>query len=144
MRVVLDANVFISAAIRPDGPPGQIAGALLSRQAFELVLSTAIITEVEKVLGLPKVRKYLREPDATLRWFVALVLLGDLVEGMTDVSGVCRDPADDAVLAAAIEGRASAIVTGDDDLLALGEYMGIAILTPRAFLGLLGRAPGRP
>ena len=31
-------------------------------------------------------------------------------------------------------GRASTIVTGDDDLLSLGEFEGAAIVTPRAFL----------
>jgi len=35
------------------------------------------------------------------------------------VKDVCRDPEDDAVLSAAVEGRAEVIVTGDDDLLSL-------------------------
>ena len=49
---------------------------------------------------------------------------------------MCRDPEDDAVLSAAIEGRADVIVTGDADLLALEEHEGIAIVTPRAFFDL--------
>ena len=47
---------------------------------------------------------------------------------------VCRDPDDDWVLATAIAGEAEAIVTGDEDLLCLGEYEGILILTPRQFI----------
>jgi len=137
VRALLDANVLISAAIRPSGPPGQIVAALLARQAFELVLSPAIIAEVERALGLAKIRRYLREPDEALLWLSDLVALTDLVQDKGGVAGVCRDPADDVVLAAAAEGRAGAIVTGDADLLTLGEYGGIAILTPRAFLDLI-------
>ena len=47
---------------------------------------------------------------------------------------VCRDPDDDRVLAAALAGEAEAIVTGDGDLLVLGAFEGVEILTPRGFL----------
>ena len=47
---------------------------------------------------------------------------------------VCRDPDDDWVLATALAGRAEAIVTGDADLLVLGAFEGIAILSPRQFI----------
>ena len=136
---MLDANVLISAAIRPSGPPGRIVTALLTRDAFDLILSPAIVAEVERALRLAKVRKYLREPDVVLLWLADIVALADLVEDTGRVKGVCRDPADDSVLGAAVEGRASAIVTGDDDLLALGEFEGVVILTPRAFLGSIER-----
>jgi putative PIN family toxin of toxin-antitoxin system len=135
VRALLDANVLISAAIRPSGPPGQIVTALLA-QRFELVLSPGIIEEVETALALPKIRKYLREPDEALRWLADIVAVADLVQDTGKVVGVCRDRADDAVLAAAVEGRVSVIVTGDDDLLALGEYAGMIIVPPRRFLDL--------
>lgn len=129
--------MLISAAIHPTGPPGQIVTAMLARQAFELILSPATIAEIEKALRLPKIRRYLREPDDALLWLADLVALADLVQDTGGVADVCRDPADDVVLAAAVEGRADAIVTGDADLLTLGEYRGIAIMTPRAFLDLI-------
>ena len=44
----------------------------------------------------------------------------------------------DAAQQAALEGRASHVVTGDRRFLALREYGGVAIVTPRAILGLLG------
>jgi putative PIN family toxin of toxin-antitoxin system len=137
VRSLLDANVLISAAIRPSGPPGQIVTVLLARQAFELILSPAIIAEVEKALGLPKIRRYLQEPDEALLWLADLTALADLVQDTGAVTGVCRDPADDVVLAAAVAGRADAIVTGDRDLLTLVEHEGVAIVTPRAFLHLI-------
>lgn len=57
-------------------------------------------------------------------------------EGIAQQGGevLCRDPADDVLLAAAVEGMADSIVTGDDDLLVLGDFEGIAIVTSRGFL----------
>jgi putative PIN family toxin of toxin-antitoxin system len=136
-RVVLDANVLISAAIRPSGPPGRVVAAFLAEGSFEMVVSPAIIAEVEAALSLPKIRKYLREPDEALAWLADLVALADLVTETGLVKGVCRDPDDDAVLGAAVEGRAETIVTGDGDLLALREHEGIRILMPREFLDSL-------
>jgi uncharacterized protein len=60
---------------------------------------------------------------------------------VTDVrhlSGVCADPDDDKYIAAAIEGRAAFVVTGDRQLLALIEHDGIRMIGPRGFLDLLG------
>lgn len=136
MRALLDANVLISAAIRPGGAPGLIVAALLERDAFELVLSPRIVAEVEAALKLPKIRKYLREPEEALLWLADLAALADLAGDTGRAKGVSRDPDDDAVLSAAIEGRADVIVTGDADLLTLEEHEGIAIVTPRAFVDL--------
>jgi predicted nucleic acid-binding protein len=46
----------------------------------------------------------------------------------------CRDPSDDKFLEVAVNGRADLIITGDRDLLELDPFMGIAILTPAAYL----------
>lgn len=51
---------------------------------------------------------------------------------------VCRDPDDDNVLAAARAGNCEVLVTGDHDLLVLGEFAGILIRTPREFFDSAG------
>lgn len=137
MRALLDSNVLLSAAIRPSGPPGLIVAALVERGAFELVLSPAIITEIETALAQPKIRRYVEVPGEALRWLADLSVLADVAADTGRAKGVCRDPDDDAVLSAAMEGRAAVIVSGDADLLALAEHEGIAIVTPRAFLKLI-------
>jgi uncharacterized protein len=69
-------------------------------------------------------------------WFEDVLVLSDLVAGAYEVSGVCDDPDDDKYLAAALEGRAAYVVTGDERFLAVGAHEGVQILKPRAFLEL--------
>ena len=135
MRVVLDANIFASALMRPQGPPGQILGLLLRQRAFELVMSPAVLEEVGRVLHYPRVRKRIAATDEELDlWLAALDIVAVPVEGSLEVKAVAADPEDDRYLAAAVEGMAEVVVSGDDHLLALGTYEGIRILTARAFL----------
>jgi len=101
------------------------------------VLAPAIVDEVLRALAYPTVRKLLRGADAQL-WFEDLVVLADLVAGAQQLSGVCKNPDDDKYVAAALEGRATFVVTGDRAFLALKEPAGVEILTPRVFLDLLG------
>jgi uncharacterized protein len=138
LRAVLDANVFVSAAIHPGGPPGRIIERFLGADGFTLVLSEAIVREVLRALEYPRVRRYVRHDLDPALWFEDLVVLAELVSGTVQVSGVSEDPDDDKYLAAAIAGRASFVVSGDPHLLMVGEYEGVRIITPRSFLGLLG------
>jgi putative PIN family toxin of toxin-antitoxin system len=137
IRAVLDANVYVSAYVRPEGPPGRIVERLLRDGAFEVVLSAEIVEEVLRALAYPKVRNAARtkvEPDL---WFEDLVVLAQFMTGHHDIPGVSDDPDDDKYIAAAIEGRAPLVVSGDPDLLNVGEHQGVRIITPRAFLDLL-------
>lgn len=137
LRAVLDANVYISAIIQPGGTPGRLVERFLRDAAFDIVLSPAIVDEVLRALAYPKVRKMLRGVDAQL-WFEDLVVLADLVPGAQRLTGICQDPDDDKRVAAALEGRATCVVTGDRAFLDLGEHAGVEILSPRAFLDRLG------
>lgn len=137
LRAVLDANVYVSAYVRPEGPPGQIVERFLRDAAFEVVLSSAIVEEVLRALAYPKVLKSARTKlDADL-WFEDIVVLAQFVPGEYDVFGVSEDSDDDKYIAAAIEGRATFLVSGDPDLLDVKEHQGVRIITPRAFLDLL-------
>jgi uncharacterized protein len=62
------------------------------------------------------------------------------VAGDDDVIGVSEDPDDNKYVAAAIEGSATFVVSGDPHLLDVNEYQGVRMITPRAFLDFLGRA----
>lgn len=137
LRAVLDTNVIVSALIRPQGPPGKVLEHLL-RGAFALVLSPALAEELRRTLRRPRVREHHGLSHDAIELLVAqLEALADPVEGKLELKVALRDPDDVMVLVAAAEGRASHVVTGDADLLAVREHEGIAIVTPRAFLDLL-------
>ena len=137
IRAVLDANVYVSAAVRAEGPPGQIIDRFLRGAAFEIVMSHAIVEEVLRALNYPKVRKYIRPGLDPELWFEDIVILSHLVAGERKLVGASKDPDDDKYIAAAIEGRAQFVVAGDSDLLDVREYDGIRIVSPRTFLDLL-------
>ena len=136
LRAVLDANVFVSAYVRPEGPPGQIVERLLKHAAFEVVLSAAIVDEILEALAYPKILKSARtkvEPDL---WFEDIVVLAEFVTDH-EIGAVSKDADDDKYIAVAIQGRASFVVSGDPDLLDIKEHEGVRIVNPRAFLDLL-------
>jgi len=136
IRAVLDANVYVSAAVRVEGPPGQIIETFLRSGTFEIVMSQAIVAEVLRALSYPKVRKYIRPGLDPELWFEDIVVLSHLVAADPEFEGASKDPDDDKYIAAAIEGRARFVVAGDSALLDLKEYDGIRIVSPRVFLDL--------
>ncbi|HET6643610.1 MAG TPA: putative toxin-antitoxin system toxin component, PIN family [Gaiellaceae bacterium] len=142
MRVVVDSNVWVSGLIRPDGPPGRILNAILEER-IEVVSSWELVDEVSGVLSRPKLARY-RLAAGDVR-----DLLRSLARTLptVDVDVDIRDPDDAPVVAAAVAGKADAIVTGDGDLLEdaeLREWLierGVAVLTPAELIARLG--PGR-
>jgi uncharacterized protein len=142
LRAVLDANVYVSAYIRPEGPPGQIIERFLRDAAFEIVLSAEIAEEVLQALAYPKIRKAVRAKVEPELWFEDILVLAQLTPGEYKTPGVSADRDDDKYIAAAVEGRAAFVVSGDPDLLDVGAHEGVRIVTPRGFLDLL--TPSEP
>ena len=105
--------------------------------SFEIVLSPAIVEETIRAFAYPNVRKYIRASVDPELWFEDVILLAQFVAGDYELEGVSVDADDDKYFAAAIEGSATMIVTGDPDLLTIKEFQGIRIVTPRVFLDLL-------
>jgi uncharacterized protein len=139
IRAVLDANVYVSAAVRAEGPPGQLIRKFLRGGSFEIVLSQPIVDEVLRALNYPKVRKYIRPGLDPELWFEDILVLAEFVAVEHEFVGASKDPDDDRYIAAANESRAQFVVAGDSDLLELKEYRAIRIVSPRVFLDLLER-----
>lgn len=135
IRAVLDANVLVSALIKPEGPPGRICVELVEREAFALILSPAIVDEVRRTLDDPRIRRYVRLTSREIEaWLASVQSVAELVEGRRSVRVVARDPDDDKYFAAALEGDADVVVSGDKHVLEVKQFERIRVLTPRAFL----------
>jgi len=129
MRVVLDTNVLVSAALKQKSMPGMAA--LLVERRGGLLKSLATEQQLFEVV----VRPYfdaLIDPD-TRAWLKKLMGAAELV-AITERIAACRDPTDDKFLELAINGRADLIVSGDGDLLALNPFRDIPIVTPAVFV----------
>ena len=134
MRAVLDANILISALISPRGAPAQVAARWLAGE-FELIVSEALLAELERALGYPKIRA--RVPVADAAAFVAALRRAALIAPDPPASPWrSPDPGDDYLVALAHAERAP-LVSGDQHLLELeGRF---PIYTARRFLELLDR-----
>jgi len=105
-----------------------------------LVLSSEILAEVERTLGKPYFRARLSD-DQIERALTLLRRRSHLVPVSVDVQSVATHPEDDLILATAISGPADYLVTGDRDILDLGNFRGIEIKSPRDFLNVLQSSP---
>jgi putative PIN family toxin of toxin-antitoxin system len=132
---IVDTSVLVSAFLFPDSVPGRIV-ALAGQGAYALHFSPIILEELRRSLRNPRLRNAYPYSDAKIdAWCADLHEIGSVVLApLPDIGGVCRDPDDDHVIAAALAVKADAIVTGDKDLLVLAGYQGIRILSARAFL----------
>ena len=140
LKAVLDTNVFVSSLLVKAGLPAQVLDAWRERR-YLLVTSPAIIAEIRATLNYPRIRRKYAITDEDIEQLVVLLEQDALVvPGDADVAGsIPQDPADEMVLACAVEAQASAIVSGDRHLLDLDMYQDIPILTVRQFLERLER-----
>jgi len=138
-RWVIDTNVLISAALLS----GSLPAALVSRalRDFRIVFSSATFAELETRLWRPKF-------DRTITLESRKLLLHDLAAAAewvepASVATFSLDPDDDKFVDAALAAKARWLVTGDSDLLTLGQVEDVVILTPaQALRRLEGRRSG--
>jgi uncharacterized protein len=136
-RAVLDTNVIVSG-LGWSGAPAAILDAV-SDDRLVLVTSAPLLAELRRVLEYPRLAKVI-QGGAQL---ADLVAASGVVVSPSRVLTVVRDDDDNRVLEAAIEGAADYIVSGDTDLLDLGSFQGIPIITPGEFAAtVLGGGSG--
>jgi uncharacterized protein len=130
VRVTLDTNVLV-ATFATRGLCEDVLRAVLTEH--DLVLGATILTELSRVLvsklQMPQARadlvvQFLRDQAA-------------VVNPREAAPWPASDAADRWVVAAAMEGEVDVLVTGDRDLLDLGDTAPITIESPRGFWEML-------
>ena len=132
-RYVFDTNAIISALLFTTSVLGQAFTRSLDNGT--VLISQPLVEELNDVLGRDKFNRYVKREERD-RFIDALVRELELVE-ITEVVQGCRDPKDDQILELAVNGNASWVVTGDNDLLVLNPFRGIQIVSPARLLELL-------
>lgn len=128
MRLVVDTNVFVSAALKEVSWPSRTLrwidefGGLLKTVAIE----REVIEVLQRPRIAPKIAPYFLDNVRAIFASAELVTI-------TEPIVACRDPGDDKFLELAVNGHAELIVSGDNDLLVLVNFRGIPIVSPAEF-----------
>lgn len=128
ITIVIDTNLWISFLI---GKRTANLVAILSRPNIVLAMSEQAITELRIVTKREKFRKYF--PLSYSEKLFSFIAKRAHIYNVKDVVDICRDPKDNFLLALASEANADYIITGDADLLVIGEYKGTKTVTLNDF-----------
>jgi uncharacterized protein len=139
VRAVLDPNVIISGLLSPTGNAAHLLKAWQDG-AFELIVSAALLDELERALAYPKLRRHISvdEADRVVGWLRESATM--VHDRDTPPPFQSTDPGDDYLIALAA-GRQALLVSGDRHLLDLGDR--IPVLEPARFRERLSQEDNR-
>ena len=129
VRLIIDTNIWISFLI---SDKYQKLDKVLSHPKTSILFSIELLEEINRVATFPKLKKYfslnaVEEMLLSLEDYVELVKVKSKVE-------ICRDPADNFLLALSKDGEAIFLITGDQDLLDLETFGITKIISLTNFL----------
>ncbi len=135
----MDANVCVSAVLSAKGSPARILDHALAEGPydFELCAPSQLFPKIEEVLARPKIADRLRWDPAEIAVYVRRLRLTvtEIPPEGREVPRYTSDPEDDPYVLAAILARASYLISGDDDILAM-DSPPVQVLTPAQFIRL--------
>ncbi len=136
LRVVLDSVVAVSAFLTKG-----LTADLVSQCQENVNLYTAeeILQEIRYVLlEKPHIRSRYTYSSNTVETFINYLRdISMVVTQLPKIRVIERDPKDDMIIACAVAASANYIISRDRDLLDLGNYQQIQIITPKEFMQIL-------
>ena len=136
MKIVVDTNILISAAIYPDSVSAN-ALALAARHC-DLYRSEETTLEIAQVLMRPKFDRYFAQGGAQREEFLEAYQAVAQLASITNISTDCSDPKDNKFLSLCLSVSADVLVSGDrKHLVSMHPYCGIAILSEADFVRLV-------
>lgn len=141
IRVVLDSNILVSAALWEESPPAQVLDLVRHDHRFQLTLSDHILNEVRRILLSRKLSRFFGvgiERNAFVEEYVGRLRASSIMVRVSSVVRVIHeDPPDNMVLACALDGSAQFLITGNErHLNKLVTWHGIRILKAADFLAM--------
>jgi uncharacterized protein len=132
VKVFFDTNVLVSA-FTSGGICLDLVKQTTEDTEHSLLVGTVIIEELSRVLT-----NRFQYPAHKLERVTDLLRRNRVVTTPKTKPPIpVRDPDDEFVLASALEAQADVLVTGDKDLLTLGDTAGIKIVDPRTLWEML-------
>ena len=132
MKIVLDANIFISSFFW-GGNPRMIIKRIISR-IDELFITKEILDEIEEVLERPKFHV---DKNEIYYYINSLEEIGNKIVPHKRIKNASRDKDDNKYLECGITAGADYIISGDTHLLELKEYNNIKIVTAKNYLEIV-------
>ena len=127
MKVVFDTNIFISAFVITNGEAEKAVLKIVNR-ADILLISKDILDETLTVLA----RKFGYDREALSHTAVLLSEIAEIIKPSIRIN-ILKDEPDNKILECAVAGNAGIIVTGDKEMLKLGEYKDIKIISLKEY-----------
>lgn len=134
MRVLIDTNVLISAALHPDGIPWQAYQKAAAYPNHGLICEQNV-DELKRIFN----KKFPNRLTSLDRFLSVALLTLELVPVLDDAlteEEQIRDVCDRPILRAAVKAKADVLLTGDKDFLESG-VKNPTIMTPAEFLHLI-------
>ena len=127
MKIVIDTNIVISGVFF-GGLPRKILQAVLANK----ITACANVDIIQEYNATVREMVFRKQGEIDENILMPLVARMQIVEGKAIVQ-VCRDPDDNKFIECAKDAHALYIVSGDKDLLDIGTYEEIEILTVKEF-----------
>jgi len=131
MRIVLDTNVLIAAALK-GGLSEQILRLTTTHHLY-LIVSEDILSELTEKLS----SKFAWKEDEVYLYIETLREISEVVNPSEKINVISNDPDDNKIIEAALKGKAQLIVSIDQDLIKLKRYKGIGIAHPKTLTWIL-------
>jgi putative PIN family toxin of toxin-antitoxin system len=128
-RVVIDTDVFVSALIGTTGSTADQVVRAFTEDKLGVVVSPALLDELERVLARPKIRRHVDEAQ-TREYVERIRRHAIMVDDPEQAPPMTRDPGDDYLVALARQEHVDAIISGDLDLREAG-FDDPQVWTPR-------------
>ena len=137
LSIVFDSVTFVSAFITPGGLAAELLR--LCEEQAELCTAEEILMETREVLlERPHLRRRFSYSSAQVEQFIEMLRAEyRVITPLPPLDGVVRDPEDDMIIACAVAVGADYIVSRDRDLLDLGGYKEVKIVSPETLMQIM-------